>query len=155
MTLPIRRILVPLDLSEPALGALDVALSWSGSFGSADQAPEVIVLHVIPRVFDFADVPLEQKAIEAELASNVTVAGQHAGVDAGAELRREVRWADSPADEILRFAEAEAADMIVMGTHGYGAFKRALIGSVASGVAREANRPVLLVPPLLWRDEAS
>ncbi|HEV2132107.1 MAG TPA: universal stress protein, partial [Longimicrobiaceae bacterium] len=38
----------------------------------------------------------------------------------------------------------------VIATHGYGALLRALIGSVASHVARRAPCSVLLVPPNRW-----
>jgi nucleotide-binding universal stress UspA family protein len=38
----------------------------------------------------------------------------------------------------------------VLATHGYGAVRRALIGSVASHVVRAAPCSVLLVPPALW-----
>jgi nucleotide-binding universal stress UspA family protein len=38
------------------------------------------------------------------------------------------------------------ADLIVMGTHGRTALARAVIGSVADKVVRQANVPVVLVP---------
>ena len=56
-------------------------------------------------------------------------------------------------DEIVRHLEASGADLVALGTHGPGLLKRALIGSVASGVARRAPCPVLLVPPELWQEE--
>ncbi len=112
------------------------------------------ILHVIPQVFNFADVPLDAGNIQTQLAESVTAVSKRAGADTGVTIQQELRWADSPADEILKFAEESQADLIVMGTHGYGAFKRALIGSVAGAVARAANRPVLLVPPALWKGEA-
>lgn len=152
MNLPFRRILVPIDLSEPAIGALEIALSWANLLGPHAHFPVLDILHVIPRVFDFAAVPLDLAYVHTQLDEAVTGARMRTGVDAGIELHQEVRWADSPADEIVSFAEEDAADLIVMGTHGRGAFKRALIGSVASGVARTANQPVLLVPPALWKN---
>ncbi|MEO8353471.1 MAG: universal stress protein, partial [Chthoniobacteraceae bacterium] len=38
------------------------------------------------------------------------------------------------------------ADMIVMGSHGHGSFYELLVGSVTSGVLRDARCPVLVVP---------
>jgi nucleotide-binding universal stress UspA family protein len=56
------------------------------------------------------------------------------------------RWVVGHAsDEILRAAEKEKAEMIVMGTHGHGIVGRALMGSVAQKVLVEAKVPVLLV----------
>jgi nucleotide-binding universal stress UspA family protein len=51
-----------------------------------------------------------------------------------------------PAAEIVRYAEEHAADVLVMGTHGYGLVKRFLLGSVADQVLRQATCPVLVVP---------
>lgn len=51
----------------------------------------------------------------------------------------------SAADAILRAANEEDADLIVMSTHGRGGLGRWLYGSVADTVLRDANRPVLLV----------
>jgi len=50
-----------------------------------------------------------------------------------------------PAAQILAAAERGKAQMIVMGTHGYGAIGRALMGSVANRVLQGAKIPVLLV----------
>lgn len=52
----------------------------------------------------------------------------------------------TPAEEIVRFALQNGADLIVMGTHGYGPVRRFLLGSVADRVVREASCPVLLFP---------
>lgn len=51
----------------------------------------------------------------------------------------------SPVAEILRYAEHECVDLIVMGTHGRGFVAHALIGSVAERVVRRAACPVLTV----------
>jgi nucleotide-binding universal stress UspA family protein len=61
-----------------------------------------------------------------------------------------------PDAEIVRFAQEHGADLIVMGTHGYGAVKRFLLGSVADRVVRQANCPVLVVPAhtVLGHDDA-
>jgi len=48
-----------------------------------------------------------------------------------------------PATEIVRLAEEQAADLIVMGTHGRTGLKRLLMGSVAEAVVRRSACPVL------------
>ena len=50
-----------------------------------------------------------------------------------------------PFEEIVKIAEEERADMIVMGTHGRGGLNRMLLGSVAERVIRLAPCPVLTV----------
>jgi len=47
--------------------------------------------------------------------------------------------------EIVRFAEANEVDLIVMCTRGHSGFSRWLLGSVADRVVRGASVPVLLV----------
>ena len=49
------------------------------------------------------------------------------------------------ADEILHQAELNNADVIIMGTRGYGMFKDALIGGTARRVVRRSNIPVMVV----------
>jgi len=50
-----------------------------------------------------------------------------------------------PADLILSFAEAQAVNLIVMGTHGIRGIDRAMLGSVTDKVLRRARCPVLAV----------
>jgi nucleotide-binding universal stress UspA family protein len=51
----------------------------------------------------------------------------------------------SPVEEIVRAALAEKAQLIVMGTHGYGVVGRVVMGSVAQRVLAQSEVPVLLV----------
>ena len=51
----------------------------------------------------------------------------------------------SPASEILTVAEMEAAELIIMGSHGRRGLSRLVLGSVAEAVARSAKCPVLIV----------
>ena len=51
-----------------------------------------------------------------------------------------------PQDAIMDFAEKVATDMVIVGTHGHSAIGSVLMGSVASGLVRQAKVPVLVVP---------
>ena len=50
-------------------------------------------------------------------------------------------------DEICRIAEERNARLIVVGSHGWGAARRLLSGSVATGLVHSATRPVFVVRP--------
>ena len=50
-----------------------------------------------------------------------------------------------PVEEILKQAEKQNCDLIVMGTHGHGMFEHALLGSTARRVVRRSKKPVLVV----------
>lgn len=52
-----------------------------------------------------------------------------------------------PAQAILAFAAEHRTDLIALSTHGYGGFKRAVLGSVADHIMRHANVAVLLRGP--------
>ena len=154
--IPLGRVLVPMDLSEWARAALDVAIAWGSGLAAHPEDVALLdtvvtVLHVAPRAlqgpgtsFDRAEVLPgwnECLAEADEAAANVAV-------------REEIVWGDRPADEIVAFAERERMDLVVMSTHGFGALGRALLGSTAQAVARRAGCPVLMVPPRMWVEEA-
>lgn len=48
-----------------------------------------------------------------------------------------------PAGEILKIAGAESADLVVLATHGFGVFRRLILGSVAAKVLHDSPLPVL------------
>lgn len=54
---------------------------------------------------------------------------------------------DTPSLGISRLASELEADLIVIGTHGQKGVARWLLGSVAEGVVRQAQCPILVVPP--------
>jgi nucleotide-binding universal stress UspA family protein len=47
---------------------------------------------------------------------------------------------------LLAYLESAGADLIALGSHGYGWWKRLALGSVASKVMRLATRAVLVAP---------
>jgi nucleotide-binding universal stress UspA family protein len=48
-------------------------------------------------------------------------------------------------DEIAAYTKKHKLDVLVLGSHGYGAFKQAVLGSVATRVAAHCDTPLLLV----------
>lgn len=50
-----------------------------------------------------------------------------------------------PADELIRYAEENGMDIIVMGTLGRTGIERLLLGSVAGNVVRHSKVPVMVV----------
>jgi len=56
-------------------------------------------------------------------------------------------WEGEAGDAITAAAEAEGADLIVVGTHGRSTVGRFLLGSVSDHVVHHAGCPVLVVRP--------
>jgi universal stress protein E len=144
LTLPLRRILIPTDLSESGRAALSVGLDWDRMFGEGDT--EIEIVHVAPKEFHTNDFDFGENVIVPELRKEMAEATGPTG-SAGRRLQERLLWGDKPADAILQHATEFRPDLIVLGTHGQGVIKRALIGSVASTIARRAASSVLLIPP--------
>ena len=51
-----------------------------------------------------------------------------------------------PIEEILKTAEEDSSDAIVLGSHGKGFLKQAFLGSVSSGVLHRSKKPVFIIP---------
>jgi nucleotide-binding universal stress UspA family protein len=65
------------------------------------------------------------------------------GIDATALLVQ-----GSTVEKIASEAERLEAELVVVGSHGHGAVRKLLVGSVSEGLLRQAGRPVLVVPAL-------
>jgi len=152
ITLPLRCVLIPTDLSDAAEGALDVGLIWSAALrqprGSGSQT-SVHILLVVPNVPDEAPGEPPHTFSKRELHRHVADACERTGCAPSLKIEEEVTEGD-PASVILQRTQDFEADLVVLGTHGHGALARALIGSVSSIVARRVGCPVLLVPPGYW-----
>ena len=143
----IRHILVPIDFSEPSRAALRYAADLARRFNS-----RVHLLHVTP---DPSQLPwavgpgLAQYAEGLEVRREKTIVGLRAMAteEHMDPLHTTTRIVEGVAHhEILEYARQQGIDLIVMGTHGRGAFAHLLLGSVAERVVRHAVCPVLVVP---------
>ena len=132
---------MPLDISEPARGALAVGITWASALRprNRNDATRLTALHVAANPQEGAPV------VEQEVERVRQVFGDAIGVDI--DTRTE---SGAPASVIREQAERGAYDMIVMATRGETPQKAAL-GSVSLDVVMKSACPVLLVPPGVWR----
>lgn len=154
LRLPLSRVVVPMDLSAWARAAMDVAIAWGSGLAAHREdlaLPDTVVtvVHVAPRGLFAPGMPFEQAAVFPGWNEALADAAEQA---ANVDVREQIVWGDRPGDEIAAFAAREHADLVVMSTHGYGAVRRALLGSTAQTVARRAACPVLMVPPRVWEE---
>lgn len=133
----ISKILHPTDFSPLSKPAFEMACSLA-----RDYAAELIICHVCPpRIMAAGEgIVLERSAEETEQAAAELEAIQPAGVPLLVSHR--LLQGDA-ADEIIRLAQANKIDLIVMGTHGRSGIGRLVMGSVAEAVMRKAPCPVL------------
>jgi nucleotide-binding universal stress UspA family protein len=136
----IKNILLPMDFSTP--GAL--AARHAGAFARRFQA-RLTLLHVNPVFVPTAAEPAGPvdlgwvTALEARSRQKLCACGREEW--SGIEVRRAVVTGD-PADKIVEYARQDQTDLIMMPTHGYGPFRRFLIGSVTAKVLSDAECPV-------------
>jgi universal stress protein E len=150
VSLPLRRILVPSDLSPAASGALDVALTWGAALrtpSSRGGDTEIVLLHVAAEGTGAEDL---SRCVET-LAREIVSARRRTGIGSLLRVRSLVTTGEAPDDEILDLAGEHRADLVVMGTHAGEDGPRGTLGSVSSAVARRTPFPLLLVPPPLWQ----
>jgi nucleotide-binding universal stress UspA family protein len=135
-------VLVAVDGSEASEAALEVACSIAKNYGGRVTACAVIEPHarLSGRHVSFAT----DSETERECLAVLTRATERAQADHGLTIGTTLAYGD-PADSILAEADKNAADTIVLGTHGRQGFERLILGSVAESVARRSTLPVLLV----------
>lgn len=153
--MPLGRVLVAVDLSDTARGALVAGLSWA----SALRAPPsgvgrgatttMMVLHVeranrLPTSSLHSSEPAT--GIEAEVRRIRAEAGQWANVS----IEDFTLSGDDTARTIAEAAARHEADLVVLGTRGLGLDRTGRLGSVSAAVVRRTMVPVLLVPPAVW-----
>jgi universal stress protein A len=152
MDIPLSRILVPTDFSEKAQMALSYGVTLAERFGST-----LHVLHVVEAIVDVAQVSQEQ--LDGTIVDGTwNELNKLLSADDRKRLNVtfDIEWG-VPFAEIIRYARARQIELIVMGTHGSGAVKRLILGSVAENVVRSAPCPVLTVgqAPTSARDAAA
>jgi nucleotide-binding universal stress UspA family protein len=133
--LQLNRILLPTDFSKASHDAARYAMALAARFGS-----ELHIIHVLDlRTTGMAGLLSEESgprpALESILHSFL------ASEMKPFQVRRSLLSGD-PGHEIVRYAEQNGTDMIVLSTHGYGLFRQLLLGSVSAKVLHDADCPV-------------
>lgn len=144
----ISRILVPLDGSELAEGAIPLAVDLARRYGAelilvrTTQVPDLAV--------DVTTIPvasLEELRREEVQGMRSYLESWQARIAGDGVSCRIVTRVDAAAEGILAQAAEDDVSLIAMSTHGRSGFQRWVQGSVAERVARGAPCPVLLVRP--------
>lgn len=138
-------ILLPVDGSENALRAVHDLVAKRNMF----QPPiELHLLNVqLPIVSGLVKSFISQSQLEDYYRDQglVALAPARSVLDkAGVPYHHHI-GVGGLAKTIVDYAREKQSDIIIMGTHGRGAVRSVLLGSVASHVVHEATIPVLLV----------
>jgi len=149
MTKAISNILVPTDFSDPSDAALNYGRELARTFGAA-----LHVLHVLDEA--------EMRGVVGAgyIGPSPTLPGREHFVEHGVRDRLDHLFEEpdrrqldahvravtgEPVSEILRYAQEQKIDLVVMGTHGRTGIAHMILGSVAEHVVRKSPCPVLTV----------
>ncbi len=147
--LAIQRIVAPTDFSRHSELSLEAAVELAEKFGA-----ELHVLHiVVPQIYqsempEMMLPPMEDLTKEMLAAARRRMDKWRKGAPKGLNLETHVIESTRKEDiAICEFAEQNAADLIVIGSHGHTGLAHLLLGSTAEHVVRHAHCPVLVVKP--------
>lgn len=143
------KVLVAIDGSPTSDAAVDEAITLAKEQGSMLR-----LVHVVDAgpAYLNADTPFQLDEYERalykageQILETALAKVRVKGLEAETKLIQIVTINEHAADELVAEAQRWPADLIVVGTHGRRGFRHLLLGSVAEGVIRSANQPVLLI----------
>ncbi|MGB7293932.1 MAG: universal stress protein [Thermodesulfobacteriota bacterium] len=141
----IKKILVPLDISEKFSTALDYALSLGEHLGAAVTVIYVEQLVSYPYEFPITILNEMRDMYDNQLKKRVEEISRQ--FENKLRIKHKVVEAITPFLGIIRFAEGEKSDLIVMNTHGRKGLKKLFLGSVAEKVIYESPCSILALRP--------
>jgi nucleotide-binding universal stress UspA family protein len=128
--LKIKTILCPTDFSEYANYAIPYAVSIARRHNA-----KIILLHIV-------DLTVQHPELLIQNFPDLTVYHEQAS---SIQVEQIVGRDVEPENSIVRLAEENEADIIIMGTHGARGMRRVQIGNVTEEVVRRTLTPVLTI----------
>ena len=142
--LALSRILAPIAFSARCKGAVQYAEALACHFHSELTLAHVVVpiqSYALPDAMAVAPEMMDELVAFAQTELDRYARDEIKGISAKRELLE-----GDPATEIVRYAAEGEFDLIIMPTHGYGPFRRFLLGSVTAKVLHDAPCPVWTGP---------
>lgn len=164
MVADIKKILFATDISETAKFAARYACSIGNRYNA-----RVWVIHVTPDILEIysseAGIPVsvhmdknQKDEFNSEAIENTKQIVKERIRQTSQKVLAEIPYCPlseeniiiktgNPAEQIVKTAEQENFDLVIMGTHGHREIKDFFIGSTAQGVIKNAKVPVLVARP--------
>jgi nucleotide-binding universal stress UspA family protein len=136
------KILLPVDFSERSQGAVRYGKALAAHFHS-----ELTLLHVLaPPHYEFGALEVGGSMLTELYANRSAQVEKELAAFLASELRdikvRRIVLTGDPASRIVEYAHEQGINLIVMPTHGYGPFRRFILGSNTAKVLHDADCPV-------------
>lgn len=145
--LPLKKILLPTDFSEPSYEAIKIAKEMAMHFSA-----ELFFIHVVPPLPPFAPPPRDKSSF------NITtyVENLHSSAEKSLQevidkkirnkLKAHISVAHGDvAEKIARHAHKENIDLIIIASHGTTGWKKTFLGSVTEKLVRISIVPTLII----------
>jgi len=139
---PVRRIAAATDFSVESGAALALAADWLDVLGVGNARLDLI--HAGDQGYRVLDPGVEELC-EAILEGEVTRTAKEAALDRSL-VSLHLEWSAHPVDGIVSALEGGGHDLVVVGTHGHGRVRRALLGGVPVALVQRSPCPVLVAP---------
>jgi universal stress protein A len=133
----IKNVLFPVDFSDRAATSAPFVTAVMRNFGA--KATLLHAVEPIPYAAYAEGVPVGLDIDTMQSDGEALLSGWH--IEEFKDSRRIVEIGTA-ADVIVKFAECDKSDLIMMATHGYGPFRSVLLGSVAFKVLHHSQCPV-------------
>ena len=155
----IKKILYATDLSKNSVYAYRYAMNMAEKYNA-----EIVILHVIepipPQVKHYVSIYVNEARWEEKIKTEQEMVIEQIKRRLQEFCKRESQddprclllvsrilvQPGHPAEEILKAAEEEACEIIIIGTHGKGFLKQTFLGSVARSVLDRSRKPVFIIP---------
>jgi nucleotide-binding universal stress UspA family protein len=159
MTPQIKRILYATDLTKNSAFAFQYALEMALEHGA-----KIVILHIVepipPMVKHYVKGFVDEIKWEEKIQYEQQVAVEQIKNRIAVFCQRQAKIClpclelvaatlvrpGHPVEEILKAADEEACDVLILGTHGKGFLKHTFLGSVARSVLDRTRKPVFIVP---------
>jgi len=142
-----KKILFPVDLSESSAEIIPFVTTMARTFQSD------LHLLFVARVFKYYDTIYVPPVSIVEFEEKVVKGGKKRLDEFVEENLKDCCVSiakvlpGDPAEEIVKYVDAEGIDLVIMGTHGRKGLDRILFGSVAAHVVTRSSVPVMTVNP--------
>jgi nucleotide-binding universal stress UspA family protein len=141
-----KTILVPVDFSDVTTEVVETARKFAAAFEG-----RLVILNVAEPEPDFVGFEAGPPAVRVATARDYKLERQRledlkVKLDTGGCEVIALHIQGPIVEKILHEAGEQQADLIVIGSHGHGAFYDLLVGSVTHGIIKDARCPVVVVP---------
>ena len=151
----IRKILYATDLSKNSSYAFYYAIDIARKYDA-----KIVILHAIEPIPIYLETYVASLAERAEEEDRKKVSQQVQNLLQGFCKKVETQMGapclvlvsnilvrvSHPVEEILKVADEEKCDIIILGSHGKGFLKQTFLGSVSNAVLTRSRKPVFIVP---------